>query len=55
MEQREIEGASYTLALGEGFRYEAYRDLFLENIRDRFYRIPGILPRGDCYFNERYF
>ena len=55
VEQREIEGASYTLALGEGFRYEAYRDLFLENIRDRFYRIPGILPRGDCYFNERYF
>jgi hypothetical protein len=40
--------------LGREFDYGAYRDRVLAEVRDRYYRIPGYLPRGRCYFCERY-
>lgn len=57
VEYREIEvrGARFYLALGRGFRYEAYRDDVLERIRERFYAVPGFLPMRSCYFCARYF
>ena len=45
----------YHAVIGEGFRYDAYRDRVLSDIRDRYYRIPRMLPVGRCYFFERYF
>jgi hypothetical protein len=45
----------YHAVLGDGFRYEQYRERVLERIRDRYYRIPGWLPVRHCYFFERYF
>jgi hypothetical protein len=50
-----VSGATFHLVLGRGFNYAAYRDRVLAPIRDRYYRIPGYLPQGHCYFCERYF
>ena len=49
------DGARFTLIVGEGFKYEAYRDRILRKIREHYYRIPRFLPVGACYFCDRYF
>lgn len=46
---------AYHAVIGRGFDYPAYRAGVLAAIRDRYYRIPGWLPAGRCYFFERYF
>ncbi|MES2771785.1 MAG: glycosyltransferase family 39 protein [Pseudomonadota bacterium] len=54
--QLEFAGAQYSLVLGQGYRYEDYREQVLRRIRARFYRIPAWLPqRRDCPFTARYF
>ncbi|MFO7603314.1 MAG: glycosyltransferase family 39 protein [Gammaproteobacteria bacterium] len=50
-----IEGTTFYLGLGKGLRYELYRDEVLQQVRERYYRIPAWLPVGQCYFHERYF
>lgn len=49
------DGATFWIVLGRGFRYSVYRDQVLSKVRDRYYRIPGYLPRGECVFCDRYF
>ncbi len=51
----EIHGAPFHVALGQGFRYSAYRGEVLRPVRERFYRIPAWLPMGGCHFLERHF
>jgi len=51
----EIRGAVFHLVDGRGFRYPAYRDRVLEEIRRRYYQVPRWLPAGPCYFCDRYF
>ena len=51
----EVAGATIHLVLGRGFDYAAYREGVLKMVRDRWYRIPPILPVGACYFCEKYF
>jgi len=51
----EIRGAVFHLIDGRGFRYPAYRDRVLDEIRQRYYQVPPWLPSGPCYFCERYF
>jgi hypothetical protein len=53
--QFELYGAAFYLVLGQGFDYQRYRERVLRPLRDRYYRIPSYLPRGHCYFCERYF
>jgi len=53
--QFELYGAAFYLVLGQGFDYPKYRERVLRPLRDRYYRIPSYLPRGHCYFCERYF
>ncbi|MDA0226243.1 MAG: hypothetical protein O2975_09070 [Proteobacteria bacterium] len=48
-------GATLYLVFGQGFKFEAYRRGILEQVRTRFYDIPGWLPMRRCYFCERYF
>lgn len=48
-------GVTYSLVLGRGFDYSAYRTGVLRKIKDKFYRIPAFLPIGACYFGDRYF
>ncbi len=50
-----LAGGAYYAILGRGFDYAAYRARVLTDIRDRYYRIPAILPAGRCYFFDRYF
>lgn len=50
----EIRGATFHAVLGRGFDYPAYRVGVLAPVRERYYRIPGWLPQGRCYFFERY-
>jgi len=50
-----LSGATFHLVLGRGFDYATYRNRVLATVRDRYYRIPGYLPQGRCYFCERYF
>ena len=48
-------GATFHLVLGRGFDYAAYRDRVLAPARASWYAIPRYLPRGRCWFCERYF
>jgi hypothetical protein len=48
-------GGAYYAILGRGFDYAAYRARVLTDIRDRYYRIPAMLPVERCYFLDRYF
>ncbi len=51
----EVAGATLHVVLGRGFDYAAYREGVLKQVRDRWYRIPAMLPVGNCYFCARYF
>lgn len=51
----EFHGVTLHAVRGRGFDYEAYRTHVLAAVRERYYRIPGFLPVGRCYFFERYF
>jgi hypothetical protein len=46
---------TFYVAIGKGFRYTAYRDLFLKKIDADWYTCPDVLPPGNCYFKEMYF
>jgi len=52
IEQR---GVTFTVVLGRGFRYAAYRDDVLARVRSRYYAIPAWLPQNGCAFCDRYF
>ncbi len=51
----EVRGARFWLVRGFGFKYSAYRDTVLEEVRRRWYQVPTWLPKGPCYFCDRYF
>lgn len=53
--QEQVLGATFHFVEGYGFRYEAYRDGVLDEIRRRWYAVPTWLPKGPCYFCDRYF
>lgn len=46
---------TFYVAVGKGFRYDAYRDQFLKKIDADWYTCPDFLPQGDCFFKEMYF
>ncbi|NVM20611.1 MAG: glycosyltransferase family 39 protein [Desulfobacterales bacterium] len=50
-----VRGYDYTIVLGEGFKYEKYRNGYLTKILQDCYDIPKLLPVGDCFFCDRYF
>jgi hypothetical protein len=51
----DVRGVPFHLTEGYGFRYPAYRDQVLDEIRRRWYQVPTWLPTGACYFCDRYF
>lgn len=54
----DINGAKFTVSDGRGFRYAAYRDAVLEQVRVNYYAVPTWLARwssAPCYFCARYF
>ena len=50
-----VRGVTFYAVLGQGFDYRAYHDGVVTYVRDHYYRRPGWLPPGRCYFCERYF
>ncbi|MCW8841759.1 MAG: glycosyltransferase family 39 protein [Gammaproteobacteria bacterium] len=52
LKTRDIDGY---LLVGDGFRYDLYRDEVLRRVQQRFYRLPWFLPVGSCYFYDHYF
>ena len=54
IELRVAEATIYAV-LGRGFEYIPYRDQVLSGIRDSYYRLPSLLPVGECGFCNRYF
>jgi hypothetical protein len=45
---------TYYMLLGRGFKYSVYRQEVLEEILQRYYRIPDFLPVGRCNMYEWY-
>jgi hypothetical protein len=41
--------------IGKGFDYITYRDIVLRKAYKDWYTRPGFLPKGKCYFEEKYF
>ena len=39
----------------KGFSYEKYKEHYLDIQKEKFYTIPEFLPKGKCYFNDRYY
>ena len=56
VEAREVpaRGTRHYAVLGREFDYAAYRERVLREIDERWYRIPARLPRGACFFFDRY-
>ena len=50
----EVDGVRFELILGQGFKYELYRDEILAVANKKYYSIPDWLPVGSCGFKERY-
>lgn len=50
-----VRGSTDYLILGQGFRYQVYRDQVLRRSQQQFYRLPWYLPCGSCYFYDKYF
>lgn len=51
----QVEGVTFYQLLGHGFDFHTYRERVLREVKQRYYRIPGFLPMGHCYFCARYF
>ena len=49
-----IAETTYHMLLGRDFKYEVYRQEVIEEILQRFYRIPDFLPVGRCNMYEWY-
>ena len=44
----------YWLVHGSRFKFEVYKENVLQTIVNRFYQVPGVLPKGSCPFVDRY-
>jgi hypothetical protein len=54
LESFDMDGITFYVLLGDGFRYSLYRDDVLASVNADFYRIPTWLKIGNCDFKERY-
>ncbi|MBN2816005.1 MAG: glycosyltransferase family 39 protein [Campylobacterales bacterium] len=49
-----MENATFYVTTCNGFSYEKYKEHYLKIQKEKFYRIPEFLPKGKCYFDDRY-
>lgn len=52
--ERDIDGARFWVADGEGFRFEPYYEKVLKKVAATYYRMPAFLPLYGCRFLEQY-
>ena len=50
----QVEGATFNLIFGFGFKYAEYREQYLRLILKAYYRIPSWLPYSRSFFHEKY-
>lgn len=51
----EVHKANFYLLECSNFNYEQYKKNYLDIQKEKFYNIPTWLPKGDCYFEDRYY
>ena len=49
-----VDGATYYVADGSGFRFQPYFDKVIKTITATYYRVPSWLPLRGCQFLEQY-
>ena len=49
-----IEDAAFYVTECRGFNYTKYKKHYLNIQKEKFYTLPAFLPKGKCYFDERY-
>ena len=54
IKELKLEGASFWMAEGRGFRFEPYYENILRKIAETYYQIPPYLPLRGCRFLEQY-
>jgi len=54
-EELTIRGATFFIARGQIFNYQNYLTHYLTWVKNQYYNIPTFLPKGQCFFFERYF
>jgi len=50
-----VEDALFYITECKGFDYAKYKTHYLDIQKGKFYTIPDFLPKGKCYFNDRYY
>jgi len=50
-----LDKATFYMATCHGFNYKKYKKHYLNIEKERFYTIPKWLPKGKCYFLDRYY
>lgn len=49
-----VEGATFSLILGYGFKYPEYRERYLLTAMERYYQVPDWLPGPKSFFHKKY-
>jgi hypothetical protein len=52
--QFDVGAARFYVMLGHGFKYQPYRDRFLDRVARRYYQIPAWLPLSKNFFKAKY-
>lgn len=55
IESFKIEDADFYVTECQGFSYSQYKKHYLDIQKEKFYTLPAFLPKGKCYFDERYY
>jgi len=55
VESFEVEGADFYVLECKGLEYEKYKKHYLDIQKEKYYTIPAFLPKGKCYFTDRYY
>jgi Dolichyl-phosphate-mannose-protein mannosyltransferase len=55
IETFKVEDAVFYVSECKDFSYEKYKKHFLEVQKEKFYTLPAFLPKGKCYFDDRYY
>lgn len=49
-----VNGANFYLIIGDEFNFEKYREIFLKEVYQKYYKIPFFLPTKGNFFKEKY-
>lgn len=50
-----ILNSTFFIAKANNLNYDKYKEIYLDIQKEKFYNIPPWLPKGECYFLDRYY